>query len=151
MKKSVILGVMVLVATAAVALPASAHDRDCEDGYSSRGRYNSRYSRGGAYAGNYNRGGYYGSGYGDAYSDRGYNTYGYGYGRDDRHDREDARLARLHERAHERGIYSEAQHERLHQRLEDRHDVIHHRIYGEHAPERQGRYRDRSYYTGYGY
>lgn len=113
--------------------PASAHDA-CDD---------NRYSR--PYSGSYYRSGYDGDRYyGDRYYGDRYNSadryYGgrYGYSRhDDKHDRLDAR----HERWHDNHPFaSRYDHYREHKKLATKHDVYHHRNYGEHAPNRADRY-----------
>ena len=63
---------------------------------------------------------------------------------DRRHSREHRKLEDKHDRAHDRGLGSRRDHDRLHRKASDKHDATHHRAYGEHAPERQSRYSDRS-------
>jgi hypothetical protein len=119
-KKTLLLGGLAAsLFCASVAAPAFAHD----------GEYGYGYSRG-------NR---------DFYTrpDSGYGRYDYGYdSRDAKHARKHEELQRKHEWAHERGFYSRREHQRWHERAGTEHDVTHHRLYGDHAPERKAGYRD---------
>src|SRR5437763_16734172 len=124
MKKTPVLGVLAALALGMLAAgPALAHD-DC-DRYdrSDRGYYGGGYQGGGYYGSGYRGGGYYGGGYGGGYD-----------WRDDVHAREHARLEARHERAHERGFESREDHYEWHKRAAEKHDVQHHHLYGEHAP-----------------
>jgi hypothetical protein len=116
-KKTLLLGGLAAsLLSAFAAAPAFAHDdRDRDYGYPGSG-----YTRG--------------SGYGRY--DRGYNS------RDARHARKHGELQRKHEWAHERGFYSRRDHQRWHDKAGTEHDVTHHRLYGDHAPERKEGYRD---------
>ena len=130
MKQTVLLGGLLALALGSfAAAPAQAHDACDRYGRSdSRGSYSGGYGRG--YSG-----GYYDGGYG-GYSGYAYDG-GYGYSRGgDAHDYVHERLDARHERAHERGFYSEYDHDRYHARLARKHDVAHHRLYDEHAPNR---------------
>lgn len=122
-----IAGLAIVALGAAVAPPASAHERDDRQGRyraSDRGYSGERYRT--------TRGSY-----GDRYSDgrRSYSR------RDAEHDRHHDRLERAHDRAHDRGFDSRRDHRRWHRKADEHHDADHHRIYGRHAPDRYNRYR----------